>query len=71
MDEQSGELCVSLEGHTQLFMLLGALRVAIVVLRVYIKKSQFSDSNSEPGFGLCAPKNKEVSGVVLNRRVLI
>jgi hypothetical protein len=57
----------------QLIMLLGALRVVIVILRVYIKKAnfQFSDSNSKPGFGRCAPKNKEVSGVLLNRRVLI
>ena len=41
MDEQSGELCVSLEGHMQLFMLLGAMRVVIVKLRVYIKKAIF------------------------------
>ena len=66
---RSGELGVSLDGHMQFIMLLGALRVVIAILRVY--KSQFSDSNSKPGFGLCAPKNKEVTGVVLNRRILL
>jgi hypothetical protein len=39
MDGQSGELGVSLEDHMQLIMLLGALRVVIVILRVYIKKT--------------------------------
>ena len=71
MDGQSGELGVSLEGHMQRIMQLGVLRVVVVILRVYIKKANFSDSNSEPRFGRCAPKNKEVVGVMLNSRILI
>ena len=32
---------MSLDGHMQLTMLLGALRVVIAILRVYIKKANF------------------------------
>ena len=41
MDGQFGELGVSLEDYMQRILQLGALRVLIVILRVYIKKPIF------------------------------
>ena len=48
MDGRSGELGVSLHGHMQLIVLLGALRVVIAILRIYIKKANFQIQIQSP-----------------------
>ena len=58
MDGRSGELGVSLDGHMQLIMLLGELRVVIAILRVYIKKANFQIQIPSPDSGVAHQRTR-------------
>ena len=66
MDGQFGELGVSLEDHMQRILQLGALRVVIVILRVYIKKANFQIQIQSPDSAFAHQRTSSEAKLILN-----